>query len=177
MRAEMRGPRFLSDALGVQAADDWPPRDLADALPYFHRQLLHAPHLVGWFSWYWVLRHEDAVHSGAAGGHPDRSGAPVPPTAVLVGGGGFTGPPEDSRVEIGYHVREASRRRGYAAEAVRALLDWAFAHSEVREVIAETVADNRASMRLLKKLGFTRVESGSQPGLVRFVAVGMSRGP
>jgi RimJ/RimL family protein N-acetyltransferase len=124
-----------------------------------------------------VLRREDAVHSGAAGGHPDCSGAPAPPTAVLVGGGGFTGPPEDGRVEIGYHVREASRRRGYAAEGVRALLDWAFAHSEVGEAIAETVADNLASMGLLKKLGFTRVGSGSQPGLVRFVASRTLRGP
>jgi RimJ/RimL family protein N-acetyltransferase len=161
----------------VQAVDDWPPRDLADALPFFHRHLLHAPHLAGWFSWYWLLRCEDTAHCGAAGGYPDRSAAPAPPTTVLVGGGGFTGPPEDGRVEIGYHVRETSRRRGYAAEAVRALLDWAFAHIEVREVIAETVADNRASMGLLKKLGFTQVGGGSQPGLVRFVALQMPRGP
>jgi RimJ/RimL family protein N-acetyltransferase len=175
MRAEMRGPRFLSDALGVQAVDDWPPQDLADALPLFHRQLLHAPHLAGWFSWYWLLRREDAAHSGAAGGCPHRSSGPAPPTAVLVGGGGFAGPPEDGRVEIGYHVREAKRRQGYAAEAVQALLDWAFAHNEVGEVVAETAVDNRASMGLLEKLGFIRVGGGSQPGLVRFAAVRVPR--
>jgi RimJ/RimL family protein N-acetyltransferase len=151
----MRGPRFLGEALGVQVHDGWPPPDLAEVLPFYHRELLNAPHLAGWFPWYWVLRPKD-----------DPGGATR--SAKLVGAGGFTGPPEDGRVEIGYHVQAGHRRRGYAAEAVQALLEWAFGHPEVEEVMAEAAADNGASIGLLEKLGFSRVGPGSQPGLIRF---------
>jgi RimJ/RimL family protein N-acetyltransferase len=159
IRNEMRGPRFLGEALGVQVHDGWPPPDLAEVLPFFHRQLLESPRLAGWFPWYWVLIPNEAGRSASEAG-----------LAELVGAGGFTGPPEDGRVEIGYHVQAEHRRRGYAAEAVQALLKWAFGHPEVEEVIAEAAADNDASIGLLEKLGFARVGAGSQPGLIRFAA-------
>jgi len=163
IRSEMRGPRFLGDALGAQVDDGWPPGDLAEVLPYFHRQLLESPHLAGWFPWYWVLRLEDPVGRTSA----VRSPGGVP---RLVGAGGFVGPPDEGRVEIGYHVLEAHRRRGYAEEAVRALLQWGFGHPEVEEVIAEAASDNGPSIGLLVKLGFAWAGGGSEPGLVRFEA-------
>ena len=153
----MRGPRFLGEALDGQVLDGWPPPDLAEVLPFYHRELLNAPHLAGWFSWYWVLRPRDAGRGASEAGLPE-----------LIGAGGFTGPPESGRVEIGYHVRAGHRRRGYAAEAVQALLEWAFGHPELEEVVAEAAADNGASIGLLEKLGFARVGPGSQPGLIRF---------
>ena len=43
-----------------------------------------------------------------------------------VGSIGFHGPPDaDGRVEIGYRVDAAHRRRGLASEAVAAMFDWA----------------------------------------------------
>jgi RimJ/RimL family protein N-acetyltransferase len=163
LRAEAEDPGRFLRLLGVRTVEGWPPEDLADALPFFQRQLARDPALAGWYAWYWVLR------------RPGRAPDPLsdrPAPGVLVGSGGFKGPPEDGGVEIGYHVREPHRRRGYASEALHALLNWAFAHAEVDEVVAETSPDNIPSIRLLEKLGFVRV--GSQPGLIRFAA---RRGP
>ncbi len=56
--------------------------------------------------------------------------------------------------EIGYGILEEYRGRGYAAEAVRLALQWAFRHPEVNAVEAETDPDNAASRRVLEKCGF-----------------------
>lgn len=56
--------------------------------------------------------------------------------------------------EIGYGILEQYRGRGYAAEAVKLALKWAFSHPEVAAVEAETDPDNIASQRVLEKCGF-----------------------
>ena len=71
----------------------------------------------------------------------------------IVGGCGFKGEPADGRVEIAYGVAPAHRRQGVAAGAVRALLDLAFANG-VREVFAEILHENAASVAVVRKLGF-----------------------
>lgn len=67
----------------------------------------------------------------------------------------FKGLNPDGTAEIGYGILEAYRGQGYAAEAVRAALDWAFGHPEVRAVEAETEAENKPSQRVLAKCAFT----------------------
>src|ERR671915_211400 len=55
---------------------------------------------------------------------------------ALVGNGGFTGDPDDSGVvEIGYEIAPEHRNRGFATEAARAMIGYAFAHEEVRAVV------------------------------------------
>jgi ribosomal-protein-alanine N-acetyltransferase len=67
---------------------------------------------------------------------------------------GFHGPPDDDGwVEIGYRVVTGYRRRGFAEEACRGLLDWAFTQG-VDGVRAAISPDNEASARLAQKLGF-----------------------
>lgn len=56
--------------------------------------------------------------------------------------------------EIGYSLARADWGRGYAAEAVAALVARLFAHG-ARRVCADTDPDNAASNRLLERLGFT----------------------
>ncbi len=75
---------------------------------------------------------------------------------VVVGIGGFTGPPSDGAVEIGYSVAPAHRRRGHATNAVRWWLDHAARHG-VTVVRAHTLAEENASTAVLEKLGFRRV--------------------
>jgi ribosomal-protein-alanine N-acetyltransferase len=65
------------------------------------------------------------------------------------------GPGPDGTAEIGYSVVPGQRGRGYATEAVQAFVHWATAHAGVRRVVAETLADNLASRRVLEKSGFT----------------------
>lgn len=77
-------------------------------------------------------------------------------TSETVGSIGFFGPPgEDGAVMIGYGLAESARGYGYATEAVRALVGYAFAHAEVTRVLADTDLDNFASHRVLEKAGFT----------------------
>lgn len=74
-------------------------------------------------------------------------------SGLVVGGVGFFGTPADGSVEIGYGVVPSRRDRGYATEAVRAMIDYAFTRADVREVRAGVEVDNLASVRVLEKAG------------------------
>ena len=66
----------------------------------------------------------------------------------------FKGLSADGTAEIGYGISEEYQNNGYATEAVRAVLEWAFSHPEVTAVEAETDDDNIASKRVLEKCEF-----------------------
>lgn len=57
---------------------------------------------------------------------------------------------------MGYCYREAAWGHGYATEAARAVLGWAFDALDLNRVQAETDTRNVASARVLEKLGFVR---------------------
>ena len=87
-------------------------------------------------------------------GTGQRAGAPP----EVVGEAGFHGPPDAAgRVEIGYMVLSAHRRRGYAEEAARGLMSWASAEHGVALFRASISPGNAASLNLIRKLGFTLV--------------------
>ena len=56
--------------------------------------------------------------------------------------------------EIGYGILEEFRGQGFATEAVKLALEWAFQHPEIKAVEAETDPGNAASQRVLMKCGF-----------------------
>ena len=58
--------------------------------------------------------------------------------------------------EIGWLVREDRWRMGYAGEAMRAVLDWAFGRVGAPHVVALTSEANVASWKLMEKLGMVR---------------------
>lgn len=76
---------------------------------------------------------------------------------VLVGSGGFVGPPDDGVVEIGYEIAPAFRGCGRATGAARALVATAHAETEVHTVLAHTSARQSASTSVLERVGFTFV--------------------
>lgn len=79
---------------------------------------------------------------------------------AVVGEVGFHGPPDETgRVEIGYAVVSAYRRRGFAEEAVRALLASAAREHGVTRFRAGIAPENTPSLNLIRKLGFTQVGS------------------
>lgn len=57
---------------------------------------------------------------------------------------------------IGYCLDEPAWGKGYATEAVRAMLQWAYATLDLNRVEAELDTRNVASARVLEKLGFQR---------------------
>ena len=58
--------------------------------------------------------------------------------------------------EIGWLVREDRWRRGYAQEAMRAVIDWAFGRVGAPFVVALTSHANAGSWKLMEKLGMER---------------------
>jgi RimJ/RimL family protein N-acetyltransferase len=73
---------------------------------------------------------------------------------VLVGNGGFYGPPNAAgEVEFGYEIAPEHQNRGYATEAVFGFIDFAFADARVLLVIAHTLAQKNASNAVLIKAG------------------------
>jgi RimJ/RimL family protein N-acetyltransferase len=100
--------------------------------------------------------------SAGVGRHAEDGGALGPfflhrsEDDVVVGeiGGGFVAP---GVVEIGYAVVASAWGRGYATEAVRALVERARAVPDVERIIGHTPLDRPASGRVLEKAGFARV--------------------
>lgn len=80
----------------------------------------------------------------------------------MVGFVNFHGAPgvNDARapdaVELGWSVFAPDRRKGYATETARALMDWVTRSYGIRRFISATTPDNAASLRVHEKLGFAR---------------------
>jgi RimJ/RimL family protein N-acetyltransferase len=64
--------------------------------------------------------------------------------------------PDYRSASMGYCLDDAAWGHGYATEAARALLRWAFGALDLNRVQAETDTRNAASARVLEKLGFVR---------------------
>jgi RimJ/RimL family protein N-acetyltransferase len=117
------------------------PDDLAEAVPSERRieQLERDPGELPWLVRALVLRDERRV----------------------VGAAGFHEPPTDGRAELGYQICAADRRRGYAREAVVALMEWAA--PQLRVVRASIAPQNAASLALVASLGFVRTGEQIDP--------------
>ena len=59
-------------------------------------------------------------------------------------------------VEIGWRLAAKHWGMGLATEGARAVLDFAFRHVELDEVVSMTTVFNRRSRRIMEKLGMTR---------------------
>jgi [ribosomal protein S5]-alanine N-acetyltransferase len=92
----------------------------------------------------------------------------VLPDGRNVGVGSFKGPPVEGMVELAYAVAPEHQRKGYATEASRLMVAFAFQSPEVRVVRAHTLPDGLASQRVLAKSGFRFVGEVVEPedGLV-----------
>ncbi len=121
------------------------PRDMADDLKDFIEfrlgDLAADPTILEWLGRAMVLADADG-------------------TRQVIGSIGFHGPPDDSgRLEVGYRVEAAFRRRGFAMEAVRALFDWARRRRGITRFRASVAPDNVASRALIARFGFREVGS------------------
>ena len=149
VRAEKRSPAELADKLNARLAEKWPPPLNDEASRNcLEQRSLQPRHQAGWLAWYWIRQ-------------ADRA---------LIGVGGFKGGPDDQGVvELGYAILEPYQRCGFGTEAIAALVNWAFAQPEVSRVMAETLPELRASIRVLEKNAFVQVRESSNPGFIRFV--------
>ncbi|WP_171074724.1 GNAT family N-acetyltransferase [Nonomuraea basaltis] len=79
---------------------------------------------------------------------------------AVIGGIGFFDPPDsEGTVGLGYGLAPEVEGRGYATEALRALLHEGFATGRITRAVADTAHDNPASQRVLEKAGLRRISS------------------
>jgi [ribosomal protein S5]-alanine N-acetyltransferase len=87
-------------------------------------------------------------------GHSIRWGIALEDGAQLIGSCGLIFDAEHAKAELGYEIGSAYWNRGYAGEALRAVLAYAFATLALRQIVAHVMPGNDASKHLLQKLGF-----------------------
>lgn len=75
-------------------------------------------------------------------------------TEIIAGDFCFKGLDDDGVVEIGYGLKEEYRHHGYMTEAVIAITEWALSQDGVKQVEAETDAENIDSQKVLFRSGF-----------------------
>lgn len=135
----------LARALGAGVPDAWPVEHYDDDVRNWCLKALEADPSTPWLLRYVILRE----------------------TNTLIGTCGAFEPDEKS-VMLGYSILPDYRRRGYATEATRALIDFAFADDGVERVLAETYPELTPSIGVLEKCGFTFVGDGDGERVIRY---------
>lgn len=126
---------------GVAFHPEWPGPDTREFLPYYVHLLRGDQSFLPWGVWLMVK--EDVFG--------------LPSKRQVIGDLGFKGPPdENGAVDIGYAVVPQERGKGYATEAVRTLIDWAFRSAAIKVVTADCEESNAASAAVLQGAGMKR---------------------
>ena len=120
----------LTDAIFPRPAA--PPPYMTEALPVVCERLRAHPDETAWWNWLIVERDtRRAMGQVAFGGRPDANGA----------------------VLIGYAMYPEFERHGYATEAVRAMIGWAFQQPGVKVVRALAPVWNTPALRVAENVG------------------------
>lgn len=108
-------------------------------------------------AWLWRIRLEQVKADPASAEWIARA-AVAEPEGVVVGHGGFHGPPDDDGVvEVAYSVAPEHRRKGYAKAMLRSLLERADADPRVTAVRASIRPDNLGSRATIAGFGFKKI--------------------
>ena len=121
----------------------------------------------------WLIRTEvdpEAFRAAwkAAADDPDDHSMAVVLDGLVIGtvslelsdGMGQPGMPTRTEAQLGYIFDPDHGGRGYASEAVAAVVDHSFGTLGVRRLTAGCFADNAASVRILEKVGMRREQHG-----------------
>ncbi|MEM8536838.1 MAG: GNAT family N-acetyltransferase [Pseudomonadota bacterium] len=82
---------------------------------------------------------------------------------AFAGGIGLTHPPHFPEPECGWFLRDGFTGKGIATEAARAVLDHAFATTDLASIVSYISVGNTASIRVAKALGATRDVHANAP--------------
>jgi ribosomal-protein-alanine N-acetyltransferase len=109
-----------------------PPPYMTDPLPAVRERLRARPDEAPWWNWLMFEREtRRAVGSVAFGGPPDEAGA----------------------VLLGYAMYAQFEGHGYATEAVKAMIEWAFRQPGVRQVRTLAPVWNTPALRVAENVG------------------------
>lgn len=108
-------------------------------------------------SWLWEIRLAQ-IESDPDSAEWVARAAITDPGGIVIGHGGFHGPPDQNGVvEVAYSVDPAHRRQGHAKAMLRALLDRADADPRVTAVRASIRPDNIGSRATIRGFGFRKI--------------------
>ena len=119
----------------------WPDNDVIETLPKIINNLSKVESPTGFESWM-IIKKE---------------------TSEIIGDLGFKGYNyKGQNIDIGYGIIKEERRKGFAEEAVKEIIKWAFSNENVKEITANCLIENVNSINLLTKFNFTefRTEDG-----------------
>jgi RimJ/RimL family protein N-acetyltransferase len=134
--------RLLAEQLGVNYLepqnDPSTAADLTEATEFWITGTLDNPDHFEWYTnWLIILSDEK----------------------IIIGGIGFAGRPDtNGSTMVGYGLDVRFHGKGYATEALQAMIKWAFSHPSLNCLTAETPKNNPASQRVLEKNGFDKSE-------------------
>jgi aminoglycoside 6'-N-acetyltransferase len=80
-------------------------------------------------------------------------------TGMLIGDLGICVSPDGGAAEIGVTLDRAAQGKGFAADALRAVIELIFDHAGVARISAAADARNVPAVRLLERVGMQRVET------------------
>ena len=84
-----------------------------------------------------------------------------------IGDIGFKGKPDSEKmVEVGYGIIPSAQNKGYATEAVREIINWAFSTNQVKNVTAQCLVNNIPSIKVLEKLNMKQI--GQEDNLLKW---------
>ena len=147
VRMELSDRQALVAALNCTMPSDWPPPLNDDAsFTYFLDEMERDPSMAGWGFWYVIERQSnEAIGICGVKGRPNASGT----------------------AEIGYSIIPARQGLGFATEAVAGLIGWCRSRG-ILSVVAETLPELAASIRVMEKNGLVFDGEGSEPGIIRY---------
>jgi RimJ/RimL family protein N-acetyltransferase len=146
MQASLRhDTHACSQILGASVPPAWPEPDYRYVLDLRIGQLEADPALQPWLMRAMVDQ-ETRTMVGDIGFHT----APAPE---------YLQPYSPNAVEFGFSVFPAYRRKGYAREAAKAMMQWAHEQHGITEFIMTIRPDNLPSQALAAQLGFVRIGS------------------
>jgi ribosomal-protein-alanine N-acetyltransferase len=149
LSASLEGAAALATQLAATVPADWPPEHVDEGALRWTLAAIEAGRAPSPWGFYFMLLRD--------------------PASTVIGTCGFKGPPDaQGSVEVGYSVVPFAQRRGYATEAVQALIACAFERG-ARSVAAETLPHLTASIGVMDKCGMNLSQTASEPGVLRRV--------
>lgn len=99
-------------------------------------------------------RAQTAAYLQQVGYQPPWIGYLAVADGIAVGGGAFVGPARSGEIEIAYYTLPEHEGRRHASTTVAGLIGIARAHDPQIRLIAHTLRERNASVRILQRLGF-----------------------
>lgn len=122
----------------LKKGKSWPDNDVIETLPKIINNLSQVESPTGFESWMIVKKE----------------------TLEIIGDLGFKGfNYEYQSIDIGYGIIKEERRKGYAEEAVKEIVKWAFSNKIVKEITANCLIENISSINLLTKFNFVELRT------------------